>query len=150
MNRLKLLSPAKVNLFLEVLGKRPDGYHEIETVMQTVSLCDQLEFREIKTGIKVTSHHPNLPDGPRNLIYQAAHLIKQRYQIRQGINIFIDKRIPIGAGLGGGSSNAATTLVGLNKLWKLGLPETELSCLAAQLGSDVPFFISRLASASRP
>lgn len=140
--RLTIRSPAKVNLFLEVLGKRPDGYHELVTIMQEISLCDYLEIAERPNGITIRSDHPELPTDRRNLVYQAAELLKRRYQIKAGVRINITKHIPIGGGLGGGSSNAAYTLKGLNQLWKLGLAETELSLLARKLGSDVPFFIS--------
>lgn len=143
MANLRLLAPAKINLFLEILGKRSDGYHEIETVMQTVNLYDRLEIKEtIQNGIKVISDHCSLPQNKTNLVYQAAALIKQYCVIKQGVRVFINKRIPIGAGLGGGSSDAATTLIGLNRLWHLGLAHNELTVLAARLGSDVPFFIN--------
>ncbi|MEK7448027.1 MAG: 4-(cytidine 5'-diphospho)-2-C-methyl-D-erythritol kinase [Planctomycetota bacterium] len=146
MKSISLVAPAKINLFLEVLAKRPDGYHEIETVMQTVTLFDRLMFKENKktgrtAGISVDTDHPDLPANRSNLAYQAAALFKKTYHIKQGVEIFIHKQIPIGAGLGGGSSDAATTLLGLNKLWKLGLSKPELSDLAQKLGSDIPFFI---------
>ncbi len=143
MANLTLLAPAKINLFLEVLGKRSDGYHEIETVMQTVNLYDRLEIQETtQKGIKVISDHYSLPQDKNNLVYQAAALIKQYCAVKQGVRVFINKRIPIGAGLGGGSSDAATILIGLNRLWHLGLSHNELTVLAARLGSDVPFFIN--------
>lgn len=138
---IQLHSPAKVNLFLEVLGKRPDGYHEIVTVMQEVSLFDHLEIKEKHSGINIKTDPPILPADRRNLVYRAAELFKKRYGIKQGVSINISKHIPIGGGLGGGSSNAAYTLKGLNQLWKLGLSDIELSLLASELGSDVPFFI---------
>jgi len=140
-NGLKILSPAKINLFLEVLGKRPDGFHEIESVMQTVSLVDTLYLHPIKSGIKVITNHPELSSGRDNLVYRAADLIKKKYVIKKGIRIVLEKRIPIGGGLGGGSSNAAAVLLGLNRLWNLKLSPEELSRLGARLGSDVPFFI---------
>jgi len=138
---LKILSPAKINLFLEVLGKRKDGFHEIESVMQTVSLFDTLYLQSIKTGIKVTTDHPELSSGRDNLVYKAAELLKKEYSIKNGVRIALEKRIPIGGGLGGGSSNAAAVLLGLNRLWNLGLSNEEMSLLGARLGSDVPFFI---------
>lgn len=138
---LKVLSPAKINLFLEVIGKRNDGYHEIESVMQTISLFDTLYLQEAKEGISVATNCPELPTGRDNLVYRAAGLIKKEYDIKKGVRITLDKQIPIGGGLGGGSSNAAATLIGLNRLWKLGLSENELVFLSAKLGSDVPFFI---------
>ncbi|MEK7310303.1 MAG: 4-(cytidine 5'-diphospho)-2-C-methyl-D-erythritol kinase [Planctomycetota bacterium] len=140
-NGLKVLSPAKINLFLEVLGKRQDGFHEIESIMQTVSLFDTLYLHPIKSGIKVITNHPELSSGRDNLVYQAADLIKKEYGVKKGIRIVLEKRIPIGGGLGGGSSNAAAVLLGLNCLWNLYLSKEELSLLGARLGSDVPFFI---------
>ena len=148
MKSLTLRSPAKINLFLEVLGKRPDGYHEIETVFQPINIFDHLTIKEKSRQARspeltITTDQPGLPTGPANLVYQAAALFKKNYRIKQGLDIFIKKRIPTGAGLGGGSSNAATTLMGLNKLWKLGLSQLELSHLGQKLGADVPFFIYR-------
>ena len=139
---ITLRSPAKINLFLEVLGKRSDGYHEIVTVMQEVGLFDTLQITEQPAGITVRTDHADLPTDRRNLVYQAAALLKKRYKIKQGVLINISKNIPLGGGLGGGSSNAAYTLKGLNQLWRLGLKNEELYPLAATLGSDVPFFIS--------
>ena len=140
-NGLKILSPAKINLFLDVLGKRKDGYHEIESIMQTVSLVDTLYLYPIKSGIKISTNHPELSSGRDNLAYRAADLIKKKYRIKKGVRIALEKRIPIGGGLGGGSSNAAAVLLGLNRLWNLKLSNEELSFLGAKLGSDVPFFI---------
>jgi 4-diphosphocytidyl-2-C-methyl-D-erythritol kinase len=140
-NGLKILSPAKINLFLEVLGKRADGFHEIESIMQTVSLVDTLYLHPIKSGIKIITNHPELSSGRDNLVYRAADLIKKGYGIKKGIRIVLEKRIPIGGGLGGGSSNAAAVLLGLNRLWNLKLSMEEMSHLGARLGSDVPFFI---------
>lgn len=143
MVKLRIRAPAKINLFLEITGKRPDGYHEIETVMQAVSLYDRIEIKETsKDEIEIFSNHPVLCRDKTNLVFQAAALIKKRYAIKQGARFFIDKRIPIGAGLGGGSSDAAATILGLDKLWSLKLSPTELMVLAARLGSDVPFFIN--------
>lgn len=141
MHSLNIHSPAKINLFLNVVGKRPDGYHELESIFQTVSLFDIIELNEKKAGISVKTDHPGLPTGRNNLAYKAAELIRNNYGIKQGVDIFICKNIPIGGGLGGGSSNAATVLTGLNRLWKLGISRSELSLLAAEIGSDVPFFI---------
>jgi 4-diphosphocytidyl-2-C-methyl-D-erythritol kinase len=151
MKKLLINSPAKVNLFLEVLGKRPDGYHELETVMQEISLCDKLQLKEINGGVRIKTDYPclrrgfgrqaGLPAGPSNLVFKAAMLLKKRYHIKRGVEITISKKIPIGGGLGGGSSNAAHTLKGLNELWGLGLSRLELALLAKDIGSDVPFFI---------
>jgi len=138
---IRIKSPAKVNLFLEVLGKRPDGYHELNTIMQEISLCDTIEIKEQSSGITIQTNHPDLAGGKSNLIYKAADLFKKHYRINKGVHIKLTKKIPIGGGLGGGSSNAAYTLKGLNQLWDMKLSEAELSMLAAKLGSDVPFFI---------
>jgi 4-diphosphocytidyl-2-C-methyl-D-erythritol kinase len=136
-------APAKVNLFLEVLAKRADGYHEINTLMVTVSLYDTLEFKEEASGdIRLHSDHPNLSTGPDNLVCRAAELLRQRCGVRRGARIGLTKRIPLAAGLAGGSSDAAATLAGLNRLWGLGLADGELAALGADLGSDVPFFFS--------
>jgi len=136
---LKILSPAKVNLYLEVIARRTDGYHEIESVMQAISLFDELYMQEREKGISVRTDHPALKGGRDNLVYRAAGLLKKEYRIKKGVSVMLHKRIPIGGGLGGGSSNAAATLIGLNDLWKLGLSRSELALLAKQLGSDVPF-----------
>jgi 4-diphosphocytidyl-2-C-methyl-D-erythritol kinase len=136
-------APAKVNLFLEVLAKRADGYHEIATLMVTVSLYDTLEFKEEASGdVRLQSDHPNLSTGPDNLVCRAADLLRQRRGVRRGARIRLTKRIPLAAGLAGGSSDAAATLAGLNRLWGLGLADGELAALGADLGSDVPFFFS--------
>jgi 4-diphosphocytidyl-2-C-methyl-D-erythritol kinase len=137
-------APAKVNLFLEVLAKRPDGYHDIATLMVAVSLFDTLEFKEDPSGeIRLVSDHLDLPSGPENLVYRAADLLRRRRGYR-GVSIRLRKRIPLAAGLAGGSSDAAATLAGLNRLWRLGLSTTELAALGAELGSDVAFFFSPL------
>src|SRR3989338_2131035 len=123
---IQLLSPAKVNLFLRVLGKREDGYHELHTLFERVGLCDELILRRIRSGIRVQSNLKSFPKGPKNTAYQAAKLLKDKFSVKEGIFIHIRKRIPVRAGLGGGSSNAAAVLLGLNKLWKLGLSKKEL------------------------
>ena len=137
---LTLWSPAKVNLFLEVLGKRADGYHEIQTVLQHVDLCDEIRIFEEGKDIAVESRGLPCPEGEENLAYRATALFLKTAGIRAGIRIRIVKRIPLGGGLGGGSSNAATTLWGLNRLFQAGLSAEKLHELGAQLGSDVPFF----------
>lgn len=134
-------APAKVNLFLEVLAKRPDGYHDIATLMVAVDLCDELEFTEEPSGdIRLTCDDPRLSTGPENLVCRAADLLRQHTGCRRGVAIRLTKRIPLAAGLAGGSTDAAATLVGLNELWRLGLGKVELASLGARLGSDVPFF----------
>src|SRR5947209_6913376 len=133
-------APAKVNLFLEVLAKRADGYHEIATLLVAVSLYDTLEFKEEASGeIRLHSDHPNLSTGPENLIVRAAELLRRRTGCGRGAAVRLAKRIPMAAGLAGGSSDAAATLAGLNRLWRLGLTRGELAVLGAELGSDVPF-----------
>jgi 4-diphosphocytidyl-2-C-methyl-D-erythritol kinase len=136
-------APAKVNLFLDVLGKRSDGYHEIATLMVAVSLCDTLEFQEEASGdVVVSCDHPDLATGPENLVCRAAELVRRHTGCRTGACIRLRKRIPIAAGLAGGSTDAAATLEGLNQLWSLNLSRQELLVLAAELGSDVPFFLT--------
>jgi 4-diphosphocytidyl-2-C-methyl-D-erythritol kinase len=139
----RFASPAKVNFGIRILGKRPDGYHAIQTILQMLDLCDWLSFRTHDEGnIRLTCMPSTLPADDRNLIIRAAKLLQQTMQVRQGVEVTLEKHIPIAAGLGGGSSNAATTLLVLNCLWKLNCPLTTLHCLAAQLGSDVPFFLN--------
>ncbi len=136
-------APAKVNLFLEVLQRRPDGYHELATLMTAVSLYDTLLFGEDPSGsIRLQSDRPDLSVGPENLICRAAELLRRRTGRDLGADVRLWKRIPMAAGLGGGSSDAAAALVGLNALWRLGLNQAELGSLGAELGSDVPFFLA--------
>jgi 4-diphosphocytidyl-2-C-methyl-D-erythritol kinase len=140
---LVIWAPAKVNLFLEILAKRADGYHEIETLMVTVSLNDELEFTEESSGgIQLVCDLPELSTGPDNLIQKAAALLARRTGCARGARINLRKRIPTAAGLAGGSSDAAATLAGLNQMWALGLANAELAALGAELGSDVPFFFA--------
>src|SRR5437667_291729 len=136
-------APAKVNLYLEVLAKRPDGYHEIATLMMAVSLYDTLEFKEEATGkIQLDCDHPELTTGPENLVCRAADLLRQRTGCHRGVHIRLVKRIPMAAGLAGGSTDAAATLAGLNRLWWLGLARNRLAELGAEIGSDVAFFFT--------
>lgn len=135
-------APAKINLALDVLYKRPDQYHEVEMVMTTVDLADRIEIEEKKqNNIIIFSHNRYVPDDDRNLAYQAAALLKERFNIKQGVSIKIEKNIPVAAGLAGGSSDAAATLRGLNRLWNLGLSMDELAELGAEIGSDVSFCV---------
>ncbi|MBD3108963.1 4-(cytidine 5'-diphospho)-2-C-methyl-D-erythritol kinase [Bacillus sp. AGMB 02131] len=135
-------APAKINLALDVLYKRPDQYHEVEMVMTTVDLADRIEIEEKKqNNITIFSHNRYVPDDDRNLAYQAAALLKERFDIKQGVSIKIEKNIPVAAGLAGGSSDAAATLRGLNRLWNLGLSMDELAELGAEIGSDVSFCV---------
>ena len=126
---------------MNVLSKRKDGYHNIETLFERISLTDQITLLPVKSGIKILTDSKAIPKGPKNLAYRAAKLLKDEYRIRKGIVLKIQKRIPVAAGLGGGSSNAAAVLIGLNGLWGLRLSQKKLGELAAKLGSDVPFFI---------
>ncbi|MDI7260509.1 MAG: 4-(cytidine 5'-diphospho)-2-C-methyl-D-erythritol kinase [Thermodesulfobacteriota bacterium] len=142
VEKLHLESPAKVNLRLEILMKREDGYHEVKTILQKISLHDTLHVSlKRERGIRITTDHPDLPIGKRNLVYQAAQSILKRSDYREGIDIKIEKRIPLGAGLGGGSSNAATTLKALNQLLKMNLMKKELMEMGKEIGADVPFFL---------
>jgi 4-diphosphocytidyl-2-C-methyl-D-erythritol kinase len=138
---IRLDSPAKVNLRLDILRKREDGYHEIRTIFQKINLHDTLHFSlKKKKGISITTNHPALPIGMDNLVYQAAQSILKRSNYRGGVCIEIRKRIPLGAGLGGGSSNAATTLKALDQMLRLDLPKKELMGMGVKIGADVPFF----------
>ena len=138
---LTLQSPAKVNLRLEILKQREDGYHEIRTVFQKISLHDTIRFSLRKErGISLTTNQLNLPVGKSNLVYQAAETLLKQSDYRGGISVHIDKRIPLGAGLGGGSSNAATTVKALNQLLEMGLSQREMISMGIQIGADVPFF----------
>jgi 4-diphosphocytidyl-2-C-methyl-D-erythritol kinase len=139
---LYLESPAKVNLRLEILKKRKDGYHELKTILQKISLHDQLRFSLKKEkGIFINSTNPGLPIGKGNLIYQAVQSIIEKSDYRGGVDIQIEKKIPLGAGLGGGSSNAAATLMALNQLLRMGLSRKELKGIGLGIGTDVPFFL---------
>ncbi len=142
MSTLLLRSPAKLNLFLKVLGKRPDHYHNLETIFERISLCDEIRLVGNRSGkIKIICSHPQVPKGPKNLVYQVAGLLQKQFDIQQGVMITIKKNIPVAAGLAGGSSNAAATLLGLNQIWELGLSAKQLVEFGAQIGSDVAFFL---------
>ena len=138
---LTLPSPCKVNLILNILRKRPDGFHELETVMQPVNFCDQLEFSRAHPGVRLTCSHPQLPVDGRNLVHCAASAFLKTAGIADGVRIHLEKKIPMAAGLGGGSGNAATTLLGLNQLFGAPLAPAQLTKIAATLGSDIPFFL---------
>ena len=142
-SKINIVSPAKINLHLEVLGKRKDGYHELAMIMQTINLEDYLEIELNKNGIiNLSSNNTELDLKEDNLIIKTANILKNCHQERNlGANIYLNKNIPIGAGLAGGSSNAAATLIGLNKLWELNLDKLTLHEFALQLGSDVPYFL---------
>lgn len=136
-------APAKINLVLDALRKREDGFHEVEMIMTMVDLADRLSFEPLaRDQIILSSQVGYIPLDEKNLAFQAARLIKERYQVKEGVYIHLDKKIPVAAGLAGGSSDAAATLRGLNRLWKLNISEQELCMLGAELGSDVPFCVT--------
>jgi 4-diphosphocytidyl-2-C-methyl-D-erythritol kinase len=143
MRSYRLLAPAKINLLLEIVGDRPDGFHELVMVMQSVDLADEIELKHLG-GDRITLHcaHPQVPLDESNLAYRAAKLMQVCFPGHGGVDITIAKNIPIGAGLAGGSTNGAAVLVGLDLMWNLGLAQSELHSLAAKLGSDMPFCIS--------
>jgi 4-diphosphocytidyl-2-C-methyl-D-erythritol kinase len=137
-------SPAKVNLRLEIVRKREDGYHELRTVFQKIALHDTLRFTLAKKkGISITTDRSDLPVGKENLVFKAGQLIFEKAGYREGVHVEIEKRIPIGAGLGGGSSNAAATLKALNRILEAGLSKRELKELGVKIGADVPFFLNQ-------
>lgn len=138
---LRLPSFAKVNLGLEVLGTRADGYHELRTIFQTISLHDDVELRPHAAAIEVRCDHPEVPTDHTNLAYRAAEELRRFAGVSKGVTITITKRIPVAGGLGGGSSNAAAVLIGLDRLWRLGLGPARLHPLARRLGADVPYFL---------
>lgn len=141
MPALEKKSPCKVNLLLNILGKRPDGFHELETIFHPVNLCDRLAFTRSGHGFQLTCNNPALPTDGSNLIHRAATKFLETAAIQDGVRIQLDKQIPMAAGLGGGSGNAAITLLGLNELFGHPLTEAQLHTLAATLGSDVNFFL---------
>ncbi len=158
---LEVWAPAKLNLFLEVLAKRSDGFHEIETLMCPVNLCDTLYFEETSTGrIELSvheafgrrsqqAHGDVLPEGTDNLVVRALRLLQERTGCGRGLRVRLTKRIPLAAGMAGGSSDAAAALLAANRLWQVGLDPQGLSCVAAELGSDIPFFFHRGAAICR-
>ena len=138
---MKLKSYGKINLGLRVLGVRPDGYHEIETILQTIDLHDDIELSPARGGIRIRSSHALVPEDDTNLAWKSAQLLKESYGVQEGVDVTIRKVIPVGAGMGGGSSNAAVILMGVARMWGISLPDNELFSLAAEIGSDVPFFL---------
>lgn len=143
MSQLELFPPAKINLFLFLLGKRPDGFHEIDTLMIRTSLQDRLflEITDKNKSLQFQCSDPGLPIDGNNLVVKAVNLFREQTQMENGLKIFLEKKIPSGGGLGGGSSDAAYTLKGLNELFQNPISQEKLLTLAAQLGSDVPFFL---------
>ena len=156
---MKIRAPAKINLYLRVVGRRKDGYHLLDTVLVPISLYDEIEIQRLNAArirmrpsaspIKVTCNHPLVPRGKKNLVFRAADLIMKTAGIDQPVSIHIRKNIPVGAGLGGGSSDAAATLIALNRLFHLGYSMRRLEKLGLSLGTDVPFFIRRRPARAR-
>src|SRR6478752_10373323 len=139
---MQVIAPAKINLSLRVLGRRSDGFHEIETLIAPISLCDEIkiERRSGKQKIAFRCDDPSVPKGEDNIVVRAANAFFEETKITCGVSIVLKKTIPHGAGLGGGSSDAASTLLGLNQLYGAPLAPERLTSLAAEIGSDVPFF----------
>ena len=143
MNSIELKSRAKINLSIDVLGKREDGYHLVQMIMQTIDLYDIIKIKELSTeDIIINSNSSDIPLDDNNIVYKAINLLKDKFDIKKGVEVFIEKNIPVAAGMAGGSSNAAAVLVGLNKIWGLNLSEVELQGIGFKLGADVPFCIS--------
>lgn len=141
MTTLEKRSPAKVNLLLNILGKRSDGFHALETVFHPVQICDHLQFTTAPSGIALTCNHPELPTDTTNLVHRAASQFFATARLTAGVRIHLEKKLPLAAGLGGGSANAATTLLALNELFDHPLGPSELGAMASTLGSDVNFFL---------
>jgi 4-diphosphocytidyl-2-C-methyl-D-erythritol kinase len=140
---INLKSRAKINLSIDVLGKRNDGYHIVEMIMQTIDLYDYIEISERDDNkINIKSNNVNIPLNEDNIVYKAANLIKEKFNINRGLDIYIQKNIPVAAGMAGGSSNAAAILVGLNEMWNLNISEQDLMEIGLKLGADVPFCIN--------
>ena len=141
-NSLHFKSPAKINLYLKILDKRLDGFHNLESAFQLIDLYDDIEIINLDSGEIQIRCEPPLIETKDNIIFKAVNILKKDYKIDKGIQINLKKNIPIGAGLGGGSSNAATVLLGLNKIWGLNITHQELLDRGKDLGADVPFFIN--------
>ncbi len=147
MHSYSLIAPAKINLYLEIIGDRPDGYHELAMILQSIALADRIDVLSTSNdNIRVHCNHPQVPTDKSNLAYRAAELMMRQFPEAfakyGGVEISINKQIPVAAGLAGGSTNAAAVLVGIDLLWKLGLTQSELEEFGATLGSDVPFCVS--------
>ena len=136
---LKIEGKAKINLTLDILGKRPDGYHEVAMIMQSVALHDTLSLEKMREGIGLKINVPWMKADESNLVWKAASLVQERCGLKGGVNIHLTKRIPVAAGLAGGSADAAAVLRGMDRLYGLGLSDEELCALGAELGSDIPF-----------
>lgn len=144
MNQIKLKAMAKINIGLDVVGRREDGYHEVRMIMQSIRLHDKLTISKTeKTGIRMETNLPYLPANENNLVYKAAKLLLDEFQIQQGVYIKLEKHIPVAAGMAGGSSDAAATLIGINRMFSLGLSKQELMKRGVSLGADIPYCIMR-------
>ena len=142
MQSLTLRAPAKLNLYLKVISRRPDGYHNIVTLFEKINLFDEITLKATpKKSIHIKCDHPDVPRGPKNLVYKVAEKLQRDFSVNQGVEITIKKRIPVAAGLGGGSSNAATVLKGLDRLWNLKISPKRMLKYAYSVGSDVAFFL---------
>ena len=141
---MRLRAFAKINLGLDILRKREDGYHEVRMIMQTIQMDDVLEMKKVKKpGISLSGNYPYIPSDERNLVYKAAKLLMDEFQVKEGVDIRLEKFIPVAAGMAGGSSDAAAAMVGMNHLFKLGLSEKDLMDRAVNIGADVPYCIMR-------
>ena len=141
---MRLRALAKINLGLDVIGKREDGYHEVRMIMQTINMYDQLEIeKKDEPGISITTNLPFIPTDERNLVYKAAKLLMDEFDIQEGITVELQKFIPVAAGMAGGSSNAAAVLFGINRMFSLGLSQKELMERGVTLGADVPYCVMR-------
>lgn len=141
---MRLRALAKINLGLDILRKREDGYHEVRMIMQTIQMYDVLNMKKVKKpGISLSVNYPYIPSDERNLVYKAAKLLMDEFQVKEGVDICLEKFIPVAAGMAGGSSDAAAAMVGINQLFKLGLSERELMDRAVNIGADVPYCIMR-------
>jgi len=141
MKQIEVLAPAKINLFLKILNRRDDGFHDIETVFEKISLSDRIVFKNIPQNKVIVNSNGKSLCGKNNSVYKAACLIKDKFKIKSGVSVYLDKNIPMAAGLGGGSSDAASTFKALNSLWELGLNDKNLLNLSQNIGSDVPLFM---------
>ena len=143
MEEVTCFSPAKINLGLEIIGRREDGYHDLVTLFQSIALYDKIIFKIREDGkILLSGNDPQIPWDQNNLVFRAVEVLRKRTGTKHGVEIFVEKNIPPGRGLGGGSSNAAVTLLALNQLWETGLGRLPLTSVAAEIGSDVPFFLT--------
>ena len=148
---MQVFAPAKINLSLKILGRRPDGFHDIETFIAPISLCDELKIDKNKAaeGVEFRCDDSSVPTGDENLVVRAAKAFFEAAKLKASVSIELKKKIPHGAGLGGGSSDAASTLLAMNKLFETNLPREALAELGETIGSDVPFFIFESAAMCR-